>query len=141
MKSIFAIPELVLSIFRYDSEKELDYGTLGTVSLFLGFILYAVNFNNVDNLAVVLGTYCVGTALILVPFILKRIHNKRGFCIRFVIILELVLTCIKIFFSFFSFFYLFRLLTPLLTSFIIPKTCQSKRLLVKKYANCQKNNP
>lgn len=97
MKSIFAIPELVLSIFRYDSEKELDYGTLGTVSLFLGFILYAVNFNNVDNLAVVLGTYCVGTALILVPFILKRIHNKRGFCIRFVIILELVLTVYALF--------------------------------------------
>lgn len=97
MKSIFAIPELVLSIFRYDSERELDYGTLGTVSFFFGIILYIVNFKNVDYLPVVLLTYVVGTALLLVPLIIKRVQNKRAFCIRFVIFIELVLTVYALF--------------------------------------------
>lgn len=97
MKSIFEIPELVYTIFRYDSERELDYSTLYKVSVFFGVILYIVNFKNDDNLVVALSTYCVGTALVLVPFIAKRIHNKRKFGIRFVVLLALVLTVYALF--------------------------------------------
>jgi len=97
MKKIFGIPELVSAVFRYDSEMDPDFGTLYKVSVFFGIIIYIVNFKNVDNLAVVLPTYCVGTALILVPFLLERLKNKRSFSIKFVIFLGIVLTFYALF--------------------------------------------
>lgn len=99
MKSIFSVPALVKNIFKYDSREELEYKTIDMVSVFFGIILYLENVHNIDNLAVVLLTYIVGSALILMPIISKRIHNnnKRNFYLGYVIFLAAVLTLYALF--------------------------------------------
>lgn len=92
MKSLFSVPILVGDVFRYDSLQELEYKTIDRVSVFFGIILYLENFKNVDNLKVVLLTYLVGTALILMPIISKRIHSRRVFYLGYVIFLAIMLT-------------------------------------------------
>ena len=92
MKSIFSIPELVATVFRYDSDMDVDFSTLNKVSVFFGIIIYIVNFKNVDNLAVVLFTYVIGTMLVLLPFFFNRVYDRKKHAYRILVILALVLT-------------------------------------------------
>jgi len=97
MNKFISIPGMVMDVYRYDSEKELDYTTISRVSVFFGFILYLENVNNVDDLRVVLLTYFVGTALILMPIISKRIHNRDVFHKGYVVFLAIALTYYALF--------------------------------------------
>lgn len=97
MKSLFSVPELVKTVFRYDSREDLEYKTIDHCSVFFGIILYCENFINVDNLIVVLLTYIVGTALILMPIISKRIHSRRLFYLGYVVFLAFMLTLYALF--------------------------------------------
>lgn len=92
MKNYFKMPKLIVDVYNYETSAEQDYGVLGLVSAFFGFIIYVVNFKNIDDLGVVIPTYLVGTAMILVPFICKRIENKRAFLNHFVVFLGIALT-------------------------------------------------
>ena len=79
MKSVLKMPELIRTVYDYEKNMDLDYETLGKVAFFFGIIIYAVNFKNVDQLKTVLSAYMIGTALILIPFICRRVRNKKGF--------------------------------------------------------------
>lgn len=92
MKDILGIPKLILEVYQYEVDREPDYNLLSRISIILGAIIYAVNFQNVDHLAIVLTTYAVGTALLLVPFIMKRIEHRNSFVRHFFVILTIVLT-------------------------------------------------
>ena len=92
MKKIWKIPDLIRTVYDYEKNMDMDYDTLGKVSMFFGIIIYVVNFKNVENLKIVLSAYAVGTALILVPFICKRVENKKRFLARFLTFLGIVLT-------------------------------------------------
>lgn len=97
MKSLFSVPGLVKNVFQYDSMEELEYKTIDRVSVFFGIILYLENFKNVDNLTVVLLTYLVGTALILMPIISKRLTSRRAFYLGYVVFLATALTFYALF--------------------------------------------
>ncbi len=92
MKSVLKMPELIRTVYDYEKNMDLDYETLGKVAFFFGIIIYAVNFKNVDQLKTVLSAYMIGTALILIPFICRRVRNKKGFLLNFLIFLGVVLT-------------------------------------------------
>jgi len=97
MKNFFKIPKLVADVYNYENEIEMDYSVLGMVATFFGIIIYVVNFNNVYDFKMVIPTYLVGTAMILLPFILKRIENKKLFLKYSIVILGIVLTVYGLF--------------------------------------------
>lgn len=97
MKEIFEIPKLIRDVYQYEEKREPDYNLICRISMIFGAIIYAVNFKNVDHIAIVLSTYTVGTALLLVPFILKRIEKKQIFVKHFFMCLVIVLTGFMIF--------------------------------------------
>lgn len=92
MNSIFMLPDLVRQVYMYERDTDPDYKTLSCVSVFFGIILYIANLNNLDNLAMVISAYVVGTALVLMPLVLRRVENKRLFLTWFMIILNFILT-------------------------------------------------
>ena len=97
MKKLFKIPQLIVDVYNYEKNMEIDYDVLGKVSVLFGIVIYIVNFKNVDDLRVVIPTYLVGTAMVLVPFILKRVQDKRAFLTHIIIILGVALTLYGLF--------------------------------------------
>ncbi len=92
MKELFKIPDLIVDIYNYEKKMDIDYDVLGMVSTFFGIIIYIVNFKNIDDLKVVIPTYMVGTALVVLPMICRRVNDKKAFLIHFVIFLGIALT-------------------------------------------------
>lgn len=97
MKRILKIPELIRTVYDYDKNMDIDYDTVGKVAFFFGVIIYAVNFKNVDELSIVLSAYAIGTTFILMPFICKRVENKKLFLLYFLGFLAVMLTIYGLF--------------------------------------------
>lgn len=92
MKKYFKLPKLIVDVYNYECNAEQDYGVVGLVSAFFGVIIYIVNFKNVYDLKVVIPTYLVGTAMVLVPFVCKRIENRKAFLRHVIVFLGIALT-------------------------------------------------
>lgn len=97
MNKIFKMPKLIVDVYNYENTAEQDYSVVGFVAAFFGVIIYVVNFKNVNDLKVVIPTYLVGTAMILVPFVCKRIDNKKAFLKHVLVFLGIVLTLYGLF--------------------------------------------
>ncbi len=97
MKEFFTVPKFIIDVYNYEKDMEVDYDIVGYVSAFFGLIIYIVNFKNVDDLRVVIPTYLVGTAMFLVPIILKRVVDKKRFVTHVIIFIGVALTLYGLF--------------------------------------------
>lgn len=97
MNKFFSIPKLVVDVYNYESKMEIDVEVLGRVSTLFGIIIYIVNFRNIDDLRVVIPTYLVGTIMVLVPLICRRIQDKKAFLLHVIIFLGVALTLYGLF--------------------------------------------
>ena len=97
MRRILKIPDLIRTVYDYEKNMEIDYDTLGKVAFFFGVIIYIVNFKNIDQIKMVLSAYMIGTVLVLVPFICRRVENKKAFLMRVLVFLGIMLTVYGLF--------------------------------------------
>lgn len=97
MKDFLKVPKLIVDVYNYEKSMDVDYDVVGLVSAFFGIIIYIVNFNNIDDLMVVIPTYVVGTAMVLVPLICKRVSDKKIFLTYVIVFLGIALTLYGLF--------------------------------------------
>ena len=97
MSEFWRLTELVKRVYRYESNMEADYSTLGHICIFFGAVIYAVNFLNSETFFMQLLAYVIGTSLVLLPFILKRTDSKTELSYIYMVILNIVLTIYMIY--------------------------------------------